>query len=80
MQNILRWKKSERGSSHVPYGLDPRLQYGLYVLWFDLPAVPCSYNVNNYAFISFVFVFIFIFMTVAIQYMNVINYFYCTEH
>ena len=25
MQNILRWKKSDRGLSHVRHGLDPRL-------------------------------------------------------
>ena len=24
-RNILRWKKSDRGSSHVRHGLDPRL-------------------------------------------------------
>ena len=26
MQNIPRWKKSDRGSSHFRHGLDPRLQ------------------------------------------------------
>ena len=26
MQNIPRWKKSERGSSHFRHGLDPRLE------------------------------------------------------
>ena len=26
-RNILRWKKSDRGSSHVRHGLDPRLEY-----------------------------------------------------
>ena len=25
-RNILRWKKSDRGSSHVRHGLDPRLR------------------------------------------------------
>ena len=25
---ILRWKKSDRGSSHVRHGLDPRLIFG----------------------------------------------------
>ena len=30
MQNIPRWKKSDRGSSHFRHGLDPRLHcYGL---------------------------------------------------
>ena len=27
MQNIPRWKKSDRGSSHFRHGLDPRLEY-----------------------------------------------------
>ena len=26
-RNILRWKKSDRGSSHVRHGLDPRLVF-----------------------------------------------------
>ena len=26
MQNIPRWKKSDRGSSHFRHGLDPRLE------------------------------------------------------
>ena len=41
MQNIPRWKKSDRGSSHFRHGLDPRLQqleflYRKIVLFYEL--------------------------------------------
>ena len=37
MQNILRWKKSDRGSNRVRHGLDQRL-------FFSSPSYSCVFN------------------------------------
>ena len=42
MQNIPRWKKSDRGSSHFRHGLDPRLH--------NLPNNISPYS--NYSYMS----------------------------
>ena len=46
-------------------------------MYCDLIYMPCQVliMITNYAIICFVLVFIFIYMAVAIQCMNVINYF-----